>query len=224
MKNNTIVMATMAVAVVGTSVQSCAAIATSSVGIAIIKQVLLGGISSGMAVFKDKDSFLKNGLIEKAMPESLVKINSMLERISPSLVAKEKDYIAQAAAYTANVSEPILKDAVNSLNAQDMERITSGTTATQILREKSSTLLVNALLPKVDEKLNQFGIVKSINSALSGSSLINSILGGNTSASTMQQGGLSRLATDQLVNGMFNIIEKHEKDNKSSILGAFNSK
>lgn len=51
MKNNTIVMATMAVAVVGTSVQSCAAIATSSVGIAIIKQVLLGGISSGMAVF-----------------------------------------------------------------------------------------------------------------------------------------------------------------------------
>jgi hypothetical protein len=208
---------------VGTSVQSCAAIATSSVGIAIIKQVLLGGISSGMSVFRDKDSFLRNGLIEKAMPESLVKINSMLEKISPSLVAKEKDYIAQAAAYTANVSEPILKDAVNSLNAQDMERITSGTTATQILREKSSTLLVNALLPKVDEKLNQFGIVKSINSALSGSSLINSILGGNSSASAMQ-GGLSRLATDQLVNGMFNIIEKHEKDNKSSILGAFNSK
>jgi hypothetical protein len=27
-----------------------------------------------------------------------------------------------------------------------------------------------------------------------------------------------------LVNGMFNIIEKHEQDNKSSVLGAFNNK
>jgi hypothetical protein len=223
MKNKTIIMATMAVAMVGTSVQSCATIATSSVGIAIIKQVLFDGISSGMSVFKDKDSFLQNSLIEKAMPESLVKINSMLEKVSPSLVAKEKDYIAQAAVYTANVSEPILKNAVNSLNAQDMERIVSGTTATQILREKTSTQLVNAILPKVDEKLNQFGIVKTMNSALSGGNLLNSLLG-NGATSSFVNGGLSRMATDQLVNGMFYLIEKHEKDNKSSVLGAFNSK
>ena len=223
MKNKNILIAAVAVAAVGTTVQSCATIATSSVGIAIIKQVLLGGISQGMATFKDKNAFLTNGLIDKALPSSLVKINSMLENISPGLVKKEKEYIAQAAAYTANVSEPILKGAVNSLNAQDMERIVNGTTATQILKEKSSQQLVAALLPKVDEKLNEFGIVKTINAALSGTNMLNSLLGGSSS-SNLQQGGLSKMATEQLVNGMFNIIEKHEQDNKSSVLGAFNNK
>ncbi|MBS1550143.1 MAG: DUF4197 family protein [Bacteroidetes bacterium] len=224
MNKNTIVMATMAMAVVGGTVQSCATIATSSIGIAIIKQVLLGGISTGVSIFKDKDAFLSNALIEKAMPTSLVKINSMLEKVSPQLVAKEKDYIAQAAAYTATVSEPILKNAVNSLNAQDMDRIMNGTTATQILREKSSQQLVAAILPKVDEKLNQFGIVKTINSALSGTNLLNSILGGQSSDASQQSGRLSQFATEQMVNGMFSIIEKHEKENKNSILGAFNKK
>ena len=176
-----------------------------------------------MATFKDKDAFLNNGLIDKALPSSLVKINSMLEKVSPGLVKKEKEYIAQAAAYTANVSEPILTGAVNSLNAQDMERIVNGTTATQILKEKSSQQLVAALLPKVDEKLNEFGIVKSLNSALSGTNLLNSILGGGSS-NQLSKGGLSQMATEQLVNGMFNIIEKHEQDNKNSILGAFNNK
>jgi hypothetical protein len=223
MRNKTVIMATVAVAVAGASVQSCATIATSSLGIAIIKQVLLGGISKGMATFKDKDAFLKNGLIDKAMPSSLVKINSMLEKVAPNLVAKEKEYIAQAASYTANVSEPILKNAVNSLNAQDMERMVNGTTATQILKEKSSQQLVVAIMPKVDEKLNEFGIVKTINTALAGNNLLGSLLG-NNSQTNLKQGGLSQMATEQLVNGLFSIIEKHENDNKDSILGAFNKK
>ena len=159
------------------------------------------------------------------MPSSLVKINSMLEKVSPQLVQKEKEYIAQAAAYTANVSEPILKNAVNSLNAQDMERIVNGTTATQILKEKSASQLVAAISPKVDEKLNEFGIVKTINSALSGTNLLNSLLGGKPSGnSSLQTGSLSNFATEQMVNGLFNIIEKHEQDNKSSILSALKKK
>ena len=40
-----------------TSTQSCMAVATT-VGLPIIKEILIGGVSKGMSIFKDKDSFL----------------------------------------------------------------------------------------------------------------------------------------------------------------------
>gem|GEM_PF-3997785 len=42
MRRNTILVATMAIATLGTSTQSCLALATSSVGLAVLKQILLG--------------------------------------------------------------------------------------------------------------------------------------------------------------------------------------
>lgn len=222
MKKNTIVVVVAAMATLSTTTQSCLALATSSVGIAVIKQVLLGGVRKGVGIFGNKNSFLQNDLINAALPQSLVKINNVLQTIAPNLVAKEKDYIAEAAAYTTNLAEPILTNAVNSLNADDVTRISNGTTATQILREKTQQQLIAAILPKVDEKLNQFGIVKSINMALSGSSMLGSIFGGNSgnTPNVGNAGGLSKLASEQMVNGLFNIIEQHEQQNQNNILNA----
>lgn len=45
MRRNTILVATMAIATLGTTTQSCLALATSSVGLAVLKQILLGGAS-----------------------------------------------------------------------------------------------------------------------------------------------------------------------------------
>jgi hypothetical protein len=63
----------------------------------------------------------------------------------------------------------------------------------------------------VDEKLNEYGIVKTINTALAGSNFLGNLLGGNTN--TVNSGGLSQLASEQLVNGLFNIIEDYEHQN-----------
>ncbi|MGC5743423.1 DUF4197 family protein [Chryseobacterium sp. NFX27] len=200
-----------------TSVQSCTTVATSDLGLSIIKRVLLNGIDKGMGIYSNKEAFLQNNMVDKALPKELRDINSTLEKIAPSLVAKERDFIAQAAAYTVNISKPILQGAVNSLNAQDVTRIIQGTTATQILKEKTSQQLVAAIAPKVDEKLNEYGIAKTINTALSGNNLLGSLLGGsNTNVNT---GGLSKLASEQLVNGLFNIIEDYEHQNSKALLG-----
>ncbi|ROI00139.1 DUF4197 family protein [Chryseobacterium daecheongense] len=204
-------------AVINTTMQSCTTLATTDLGLSLIKRLLLNGIDKGMGIYSNKEAFLQNNLVDKALPKQLRDINSTLEKIAPSLVAKERDYIAQAASYTVNISRPILEGAVNSLNAQDVTRIIQGTTATQILKEKTSQQLVAAIAPKVDEKLNQYGIVKTINTALSGSNLLGSLLGGNNS--TVNAGGLSQLASEQLVNGMFNIIEDYEHQNSKSLLG-----
>lgn len=217
MKTKTIIISAIAVTVVATTTQSCLALATSTVGIAIIKKVLLGGIKKSVRIFKNKDAFLQNDLIEQALPSQLRSINNILEKVAPNLVAKEKDYIAQAAAYTVNVSEPILTNAVNSLTSSDVERIANGGsgTATQILKEKTQEQLIQAIMPKVDDKLNQFGIAKSINTALQGNSLINSLLGNQTTSASGS--ALSRLASEQIVNGLFNIVEDYEKQNSSEI-------
>jgi len=205
--------------VINTTVQSCTSMATSDLGLAVIKRVLLGGINKGMNIYGNKEAFLQNNLVDRALPKELRDINSTLEKIAPSIVAKEREYIAEAAVYTVNISRPILENAVNSLNAQDVTRIIQGQkgTATLILKEKTSQQLVAAIAPRVEQELNKYGIVKTINTALSGSNLLGSLLGGNKS--NVNAGGLSMLASEQIVNGLFNIIEDHEKQSSSSILG-----
>jgi hypothetical protein len=205
-------------AIIVTTTQSCMAVATSGVGISIIKNVLLGGITKAVGIFGNKDAFLGNDLIEKALPSQLRDVNNILAKVAPNLLAKEKDFLAETAAYTVNTSSPILKDAVNSLNADDVTRIMQGEkgTGTQILKEKTYTQLVAALKPKVDEKLNEFGIVGSINTALQGSNLLGGLLG-NSGTKNLGSGGLSTLASEQLVNGLFNIIENNEIQNHDSI-------
>ena len=224
MKRNTILVATMAVATLGTTTQSCLALATSSVGLAVLKQILLGGITKGLNIFSDKDSFMANQLIDAALPQQLRDLNSTLQKLGlNSLVQKEKQYIAQAAAFTVDVSRPILVNAVNSLTAEDAARIVQGGsgTATQILKEKTSQQLMAAIAPKVDAKLNEFGLVSSLNSALQGSNILVSILGTQNSTNSLT-GGISRFASEQMVNGLFNIIENHEQQNATTIMNSLN--
>lgn len=200
-----------------TTMHSCSTIASTDLGVSIIKRLLLNGIDKGMAIYSNKEAFLQNNMVDKALPKQLRDINSTLEKIAPSLVAKERDYIAQAAAYTVNTSRPILEGAVNSLTSQDVRRIAEGTMATQILKEKTSQQLIAAIAPKVDEKLNEYGIVKTINTALSGNNLLGNLLGGGSN--NVNAGGLSKMASEQLVNGLFNIIEDYEHQNSKALLG-----
>lgn len=222
MKRNTILVATMAVVTLGTTTQSCVALATSSVGLAVLKQILLGGITKGLNIFSNKDSFLSNQLIDAAMPQQLRDVNNTLQKLGlNNLVQKEKEYIAQAAQFTVETSRPILINAVNNLTAQDAARIAQGGTgvATQILKEKTSQQLMAAIAPKVDAKLNEFGIVKTLNNALAGSNLLGGLLGGQNSTSSVT-GGISRFASEQMVNGLFNIIQNHEQQNSSAIMNS----
>ena len=222
MRRNTILVATMAIATIGTTTQSCVALATSSVGLTILKQILLGGISKGLNIFSNKDSFLANQLIDAALPKQLRDLNSTLQKVGlGNLVQKEKEYIAKAAAFTVDTSRPILTNAVNSLTAEDATRILQGGSgvATQILKERTSSQLMAAIAPKVDSKLNEFGIVQTLNSALSGSNILGSILGGQNSNNAITS-SLSNFAAQQMVNGLFNIIENHEQQNSNAILNS----
>ncbi len=227
MKTKTIIVSTIAVTAVAVTAQSCLAVATTGIGLAIIKKILTGGITKSLGIFKNKNAFLENNLIDQALPSQLKNLNTVLEKVAPNLVAKERDYIAQAAAYTVNLSEPILLNAVNDLTEDDVTRIAKGGsgTATMVLKEKTASQLTAAIMPKVDEKLNQFGITKSINTALAGSNMLGSLLGGQSSSSVDTSGNfLSKMASEQLVNGLFNIIEDYEKQNSAQLYQSLGKK
>lgn len=224
MRKNTILIATMAIATLGTTTQSCVALATSSVGLTILKQILLGGITKGLNIFSNQDSFLTNHLIDAALPPQLREINNTLQKLGLSnLVQKEREYIAKAAAFTVDTSRPILTNAVNSLSAEDATRIVQGGSgaATQILKERTSAQLMAAIAPKVDAKLNEFGLVQSLNSALSGTTILGNILG-NQNTANLATSSISNFAAQQMVNGLFNIIENHEQQNENTILNSLN--
>jgi len=164
MKVKTVIITSVAAAAVGVAAGAARpAKGNTGIGGGGITKGFLGGVSKGMKVFKDKNAFLQSPLIDSAMPSGLKKMNSVLGKISPDLVKKEKEYIAETASFTATIAEPILVDAVNSLTSDDVARIMQGETgtATQILREKTYNKLVSAFTPKVDEKLNEFGIVRT---------------------------------------------------------------
>lgn len=220
MNTKTIIVASLGVATLGAGIaQSCTTIATSAIGVAVIKQILLGGTNKGLGILKDKDAFLKSKLMEEAMPSGLKKLNSVLEKVSPDLVKKEKEFIAETASFTATIAEPILKNAINNLTSEDVKRVAEGESgmATQILREKTYNQLVSAFAPKVDAKLNEFGIVKLINKATSSNNLIGSLLGGNKETTATYS--LSQYATEQMVTGLFYIIQDYEKENRQKYLG-----
>ena len=110
---------------------------------------------------------------------------------------------------------------MNSLTAEDAARIVQGGSgvATQILKERTSAQLMDAIAPKVDAKLNEFGLVQSLNSALSGTNVLGSIFGGQNS-NNLATNAISKLAAQQMVNGLFNIIENHEQQNSTTILNS----
>ena len=69
------------------------------------------------------------------------------------------------------------------------------------------------------EKLNEFGVVKSINTALQGNNILGSILGSGQNGSTLTT-NLSKLASEQMVNGLFYIVEDYEKQNSQELFKA----
>lgn len=212
MKTKTIIVASVGVATLGVgALQSCATVATSSIGVAIIKQILLGGMNRGMSILKDKHSFKQSLLIENAMPSGLKKINSIIERFSPELVKTEKEFIAEAAAYTATVAEPILKNAINNLTSEDVNRIIQGESgmATQVLREKTYQQLVAAFAPKVKQKIESSSFIKTLASNYA----VTALVGGSATEN------ISKYATEQMVTGLFYVIQDYEKENRAKYLG-----
>lgn len=202
--------------------QSCTASQlgqSASFGYQFIKGVLSDGTQQGLNIWSNPSQFVTHQLIDLALPESLKNINSKLTNLGlQSLVTKEKQYIAEAAKVSVEIAKPILSDAISQMTAADAISIISGGkgAATRFLKQKTQTQLIAAIQGRVDSKLNEYGLVKSLNTALNSSSLsgILSSVTGNTNTSATS--GLSQMASEQMVNGLFKIVENYENEKRNN--------
>ena len=49
-------------AIINTTLQSCTTLATTDLGLSVIKKLLLNGINKGMGIYGNKDAFLQNNI------------------------------------------------------------------------------------------------------------------------------------------------------------------
>lgn len=192
-----------------------------------VQNTLNGGLSDALSIFGDSDAFLTNALIEAAMPKELKDINSKLNDLGLSqVVDKEKMLISQVANASVSTAKPIVENAINTMTTQDAIAIISGGkgAATQFLKDKSYSPLVEALSPVVSTQLDQLGVNNLLGNALGGNGLNNilgAVLGGNSSTVLTQ--GLNNAVTEQLANGLFNVIEDAENTTRNNPAGLLNS-
>lgn len=203
-----------------TLVSSCGTSSPMGLGLKAIQAILRTSTNHGFKVMSNPEEFVSSALFEAAMPQKLKDINEKLEAIGMGhLVKQEKQYIAQAAQLTAGIAKPIVNKAINEMTAQDAAHIIAGGkgAATRYLREKTQKQLVQAIQPKINEELNKVGLLKTLNAAIGGGNagnILGAILGKNSQGQADTTAPISQLASQQVVNGLFKLIENYEVNHR----------
>lgn len=210
------------------SLQSCdtqtISVNNKGVGVNAIKQLLTSTTNKSFSILENSESFLTNSLIDAAMPSQLKQINSTLENLGfNSLVEKEKKYIADAASTSVTVAKPIIASAIQDITLTDAISIVKGGkgAGVEYLKNKTQDKLIAAIQPKVEQQLNANGITSLIENATGNNSKIqntlNLIIGNkNTTSAQSLKNSISKYASEQIVNGMFDIAKDYEV-NQSNI-------
>ena len=204
------------------SLMSCGAGSGSTMGVSAIQNLLSNASNQGFSILGNPEEFATNALIESAMPQELRNINNTLQSLGlGNLVKKEKQYFAEAAKLTVNTSKPIVKQAIREMTIADAANIIAGGkgAATSYLQNKTREKLIDAIQPQVDAKLNEYGIVKSLNTAVSGSSvggILGTILGTDKKNNVNTISPISILASEQMVDGLFYVIKNYEVNNATN--------
>ncbi|MDR3273442.1 MAG: DUF4197 domain-containing protein [Flavobacteriaceae bacterium] len=213
------------------SVQSCDSQAGglssgTANSLAVVQQILTASTNQGFSILGNTDSFLTNALIEAVIPEDLKKINTNLQNLGlSSLVEKEKQYIGQAAVSSVAIAKPIVTQAIQEITISDAIGIATGGkgAATEYLKNKTQSKLIAAIQPQVESQLQANGITSLINNAAKGTNLLNtigSIFGKSQTTSTDLSSSISQYASEQIVNGLFEVSKDYEKKNtNANVLG-----
>ncbi|MFA9290620.1 MAG: DUF4197 family protein [Solirubrobacteraceae bacterium] len=184
-----------------------------------VENLLNTGANSAYSIFGNSTDFLSNALIEAVMPQGLKDINTKLSQLGlNSVVEKQKEIIGKVALTSLTTLKPLISNAIKNITPTDAITILSGEkgAATNFLRQKTEVQLIKNLTPIVSNELNKLGLTKIMNSATGGNStainkIIGTLLNSKTNENATNQ--LDNLVTNQLVNGLYNVVLDSEKNN-----------
>jgi hypothetical protein len=153
-------------------------LATSDMGLSIIKRMLFNGIDKGVAFTPTKKPSCKIIWWTKPFQKSLETSTLCWKKFTISGSQRKRLYCPGSSLYRQYLET----DPTGRCKQPECTRCNKNYTGNHCYTDperKNITTAYCSHRSKVDEKLNEYGIVKTINTALSGSNFLGNLLGGN---------------------------------------------
>ncbi len=177
--------------------------------IAGLKEALTVGISNGSGLASKEDGFFKNPKIKLPFPEDAIKVKE--KAIQLGLQDKVDQFeltLNRAAEEASKEAKPIFVNAIKEMTIADGFTILKGedNAATNYLRDKTTSKLKAAFLPKVKTAIEKVNLTKYWEPLTKAYNTAN-MFGNNEDINT----DLNEYVTDKAVTGLFMLIEDEEK-------------
>lgn len=171
-----------------------------------LREALKVGSERAVGSTSQVNGFLSNKLIRIAMPDDLEKMASTLRKVGFSKQVDELEVsMNRAAEQASGEAITIFWDAVQGLTIEDARRVLQGgkRSATNLLRERTTTQLSSRFKPIVTQKMDEVGLSRLYND-----------LAGKYNALPLGQKPAIRLedyVTQQALDGVFTMLGKEEE-------------
>ncbi len=133
------------------------------------KQALTKGTETIVGQLSAMDGFNADPKIHIPLPKNLQKVQSTMEKFGMGKYMDEVETKLNRAAEAATPeAKAIFIDAIKNLSFEDVQKIYSGPkdSATQLLRDKTSTKIKTKMEPIIGSSLNEVGAIKAYNKAI----------------------------------------------------------
>ncbi len=174
-----------------------------------LKEALSVGISKGSGLAAKEDGFFKNPKIKLPFPADAQRVkDKAIELGLQNKVDQFELTLNRAAELASNEAKPIFLSAIKDMSIGDGFAILKGSdnAATQYLKDKTTTQLKAAFLPKVKSAIEQVNLTKywePLTKAYNTATMFS----GNEEVNT----DLNDYVTDKAIKGLFMLVEEEEK-------------
>src|SRR5690606_15654956 len=176
--------------------------------IAGLKEALSVGITNSVNLTSVTDGFLKNSEIMLPFPPDAIKVREKAIALDlDAQVEKFETTLNRAAEEATKEALPIFKDAILSMSVQDGFSILNGGNgaATKFLQDKTTSQLVTAFSPKVEEAISKVKLTEYWNPIITKYNSAMTFTGGEK-----LNPDLNQYVTERAIVGLFHMVEQEE--------------
>lgn len=173
-----------------------------------LKEALNVGIKNSVNMTSVTDGFLKNDLIRIPFPEDAIKVKQKaIEWGLSGQVEKFETTLNRAAEDATKAALPIFVDAIKNMSIQDGFTILKGGdgAATKFLKDNTTSKLVAAFSPKVQESISKVKLTEYWNPIITKYNSAMTLTGGQK-----LNPDLNQYITERAIAGLFKLVEQEE--------------
>lgn len=173
-----------------------------------LKEALMVGIQNSVNLTSVTDGFLKNEAIRLPFPPDALKVKEKaMDWGLSAQVEKFETTLNRAAEEATKEALPIFKDAILNMSISDGFSILNGGdgAATRFLRDNTTSKLVAAFSPKVQEAISKVKLTEYWNPIITKYNSAMNLTGGQKINPDLNQ-----YVTERAIAGLFQMVEKEE--------------